>query len=61
MREFGGRTAVVTGAAAGIGRGLAERLAREGMRVVLADVEQAATNRSLRIRVWYGTGARRRN
>lgn len=42
MREFAGRTAVVTGAAGGIGRGLAERFAREGMRVVLADVEQAA-------------------
>ena len=42
MRELAGRTAVVTGAAGGIGRGLAERFAREGMRVVLADVEQAA-------------------
>ena len=34
-----GKTAVVTGAASGIGRGLAERAAREGMNVVLADVE----------------------
>ena len=39
MRELAGRTAVVTGAASGIGRSLARRFAREGMSVVLADVE----------------------
>ena len=32
--------AVITGAASGIGRGLAERFAAEGMKVVLADVEK---------------------
>jgi NAD(P)-dependent dehydrogenase (short-subunit alcohol dehydrogenase family) len=42
MRDFGGRVAVVTGAASGIGLGLATRFAQEGMRVVLADVEGAA-------------------
>ena len=42
MREFEGRVAVVTGAASGIGRGLARRFAEEGMRVVLADVERDA-------------------
>ena len=42
MQDFSGRTAVVTGAASGIGRGLAERFAREGMNVVLADVEERA-------------------
>ena len=42
MKEFRGKVAVVTGAASGIGRGLAERCAREGMKVVLADVDEAA-------------------
>ena len=37
-----GRVAVVTGAASGIGLGLAERFAAEGMRVVMADVEEPA-------------------
>ncbi|MBO0804857.1 MAG: SDR family NAD(P)-dependent oxidoreductase [Nocardiopsaceae bacterium] len=37
-----GRVAVVTGAASGIGLGLARRFAAEGMRVVLADVEEPA-------------------
>jgi len=34
-----GKTAVVTGAGSGMGRAFAERFARAGMRVVLADVE----------------------
>jgi NAD(P)-dependent dehydrogenase (short-subunit alcohol dehydrogenase family) len=42
MRELGGRVAVVTGAASGIGLALAQRLGAEGMRVVLADVEEPA-------------------
>jgi NAD(P)-dependent dehydrogenase (short-subunit alcohol dehydrogenase family) len=42
MKEFKDRVAVVTGAASGIGRGMAERFAREGMNVVLADVEEKA-------------------
>ena len=42
MDEFRGKTAVVTGAASGIGFGLAERFAQEGMKVVLADVEAPA-------------------
>ena len=40
MRRLDGRVAVVTGAASGIGRALAARFAAEGMRCVLADVEE---------------------
>jgi NAD(P)-dependent dehydrogenase (short-subunit alcohol dehydrogenase family) len=39
LTEFRDRVAVVTGAASGIGRALAERFAREGMKLALADVE----------------------
>jgi len=42
MKEFEGKTAVVTGAASGIGYALAERFAVEKMNVVLADIEQDA-------------------
>jgi len=42
MRELRGKVAVVTGAASGIGRAMAERFAREGMKLVLADVQEKA-------------------
>lgn len=42
MRDFKHKVAVITGAASGIGRGLADRFATEGIRVVIADVEEAA-------------------
>jgi NAD(P)-dependent dehydrogenase (short-subunit alcohol dehydrogenase family) len=42
MQNFEGKVAVVTGAASGIGRGLAERFAREGMKVVLSDIDAGA-------------------
>jgi NAD(P)-dependent dehydrogenase (short-subunit alcohol dehydrogenase family) len=40
MRDLKGRVAVVTGAASGIGRAVAVRAGSEGMRVVLADIEE---------------------
>jgi len=41
VRDLPGKVAVVTGGAAGIGRALGERFATEGMKVVLADIDDA--------------------
>lgn len=41
MRELAGKVAVITGAAGGIGAGLAQALHREGARVVLVDLSRA--------------------
>jgi len=46
MKDFRDKVAVVTGAASGIGRALAEHCARERMKVVLADVEVAALRKA---------------
>jgi NAD(P)-dependent dehydrogenase (short-subunit alcohol dehydrogenase family) len=46
MKEFKDKVAVITGAASGIGRGLAERCVQEGMKVVLADVEVDALTKA---------------
>ena len=40
MKEFKDKVAVVTGAASGIGRAIADRCAKEGMKVVLADINK---------------------
>jgi len=40
MKEFKDKVAVITGAASGIGRGMAERCAKKGMKVVLADINE---------------------
>jgi NAD(P)-dependent dehydrogenase (short-subunit alcohol dehydrogenase family) len=42
MQDLTGKTAVVTGAASGIGLALSRRLATDGMRVMMADVEGPA-------------------
>ena len=48
MKDFAGKTAVVTGAASGIGFALAERFAAAHMRVVLADIEEDALDRAVK-------------
>lgn len=45
MQDFQGRVAVVTGAASGIGLGTTARFLREGMKVVMADVEKGSLER----------------
>lgn len=42
MKSLTGKVAVVSGAASGIGRAIVDRLASEGTKVVLADVESGA-------------------
>jgi len=46
MKNLVGKVAVVTGAASGIGRALAEAFGRAGMKVALADVEEQALARA---------------
>jgi len=51
MEQLDGRVAVITGGAGGIGRAMADRFAREGMKLVLADVEKdALVARMLRLK-----------
>lgn len=46
MRKLAGRVAVITGAASGIGRAMADAFAAQEMKLVLADVEQEALGRA---------------
>ena len=46
MKEFSDKVAVITGAASGIGRGIAEKFLREGMKIVLADIELDALSQA---------------
>ncbi len=47
MKELNGRVAVITGGASGIGLATAHLLAKEGMKLVLADIEQAPLEKSV--------------
>ena len=49
MHEFRDKVAVVTGAGSGIGRGMALRFAREGMRVAVSDVESDALDETVQL------------
>ncbi len=47
MKDLAGRTAFVTGAASGIGLGIATALAQAGVKVMLCDIEEAALARAV--------------
>ena len=47
MEDFKDKVAVVTGAASGIGLATTERFLAEGMKVVLADIEEESLNRQI--------------
>lgn len=47
MQEFKDRVAVVTGGASGIGLGIVRALAQRGMKLVVADLDQAALDATL--------------
>jgi NAD(P)-dependent dehydrogenase (short-subunit alcohol dehydrogenase family) len=47
MEQLFGRVAVIPGAASGIGLAMAQRFARDGMKLVLADIETDALQRAL--------------
>lgn len=47
MQDLKGKVAVITGGASGIGLATARSLAREGVRLVLGDIEQGALDRAV--------------
>lgn len=47
MKDFKGKTAVITGGASGIGRAMGELFLSSGMQVVLADIERDALDRTV--------------
>ena len=61
MRDLDGKVAVITGGASGIGLAMAHAFGGEGMKLVLADVEQATLDRAvlaLRARGYDAVGVR---
>ena len=48
MKDLAGKTAFVTGAASGIGLGIATALAQAGVKVMLCDIEETALDRAVK-------------
>ena len=47
MKKFNGKTAVITGAASGIGLSMAKNFAKEGMNVILSDIDKDSLKASV--------------
>jgi len=47
MKDFKDKVVVITGGASGIGYAMAERFGREGAKIVLGDIEQAALDKAV--------------
>jgi NAD(P)-dependent dehydrogenase (short-subunit alcohol dehydrogenase family) len=47
MRDLRGKVAVITGGASGIGLAMAERFGREGIKLVIADIQEDAIDRAV--------------
>jgi NAD(P)-dependent dehydrogenase (short-subunit alcohol dehydrogenase family) len=47
VKDFKDKVAVITGSASGVGRSLAFRLGREGVKLMLADIEQGALDKTV--------------
>lgn len=48
MKDFNDKVAVITGGASGVGRCIGEALAREGAKIVLADIEKPALDKAVK-------------
>jgi NAD(P)-dependent dehydrogenase (short-subunit alcohol dehydrogenase family) len=57
VKSFAGKVAVVTGGGSGIGRALALALARDGARIVVADVDEADGGETVRLAAAAGAEA----
>lgn len=57
LTDFKGKAAVITGAASGFGLAMAHRFGREGMHLVLADIDEEGLDRAMEAVKGYGINA----